>query len=99
MIGKYDIVSTSPHQVSATLGNEVVLLELQAGTYFGVNDVGTAVWKYLQQPRHVSDVIAYVVNQYEVPIDRAESEILGFLQNLADEGLVVVERGSKLQTP
>lgn len=92
MIAKYDTVSASSHQVYTTLGSESVVLELQAGTYFGVNEVGTAVWNFLQQPRQVADVIEYVVNNYEVSADRAEAEILIFLQNLADKGLVVVER-------
>jgi Coenzyme PQQ synthesis protein D (PqqD) len=100
MIAKYDTVSVSSHQVSTTLGNECVILELQAGTYFSVNDVGTAVWNYLQQPRLVSDVIAHIVTKYEVSADQAEAEILSFLQNLVDKGLVIVEEhGSTRQTP
>ena len=99
MIAKYDTVSAAPHQVSTTLGTESVILELQAGTYFSVNEVGTAVWNYLQQPRHVTDVIAHIVNKYEVSPDQAEAEILSFLQSLVDKGLVTVEHGSDRQTP
>jgi hypothetical protein len=99
MIAKHDTVSASPHQVSITLGNESVILELQAGTYFSASDVGMAVWNYLQQPRHVTDVIAHIVNKYEVSADQAEAEILTFLQNLVDKGLVIVEPGSTPQTP
>ena len=94
MVAKYDIVSASPHQVYTTLGSEAVVLELQASKYFGINDVGTAVWNFLQQPREVSDVIKHIVNNYEVSADQAEVEILGFLQNLEDNGLVVVRHRS-----
>jgi hypothetical protein len=94
MIAKYDTVSPSPHQVYTTLGSESVVLELQAGTYFGMNEVGTAVWSFLQQSRQVADVIEYVVNNYEVSAEVAEAEILSFLQNLLEKGLVVVERRS-----
>ena len=99
MITKYDTVSASPHQLFATLVNESVILELQAGTYFSVNDVGTAVWNYLQQPRHVTDVIAHIVNQYEVSAPQAEVEVLSFLQNLVDKGLAIVEHGDSRQDP
>ena len=94
MVAKSDIVSTSPHQVYTTLGSEAVVLELQASKYFGMNDVGTAVWDFLQQPREVSDVIEHIVNNYDVSADQAEVEILGFLQNLVDKGLVVVNHRS-----
>ena len=92
MVAKSDIVSTSPHQVYTTLGSEAVVLELQASNYFGMNDVGTVVWNFLQQPREVSDVIEHIVNNYEVSAEQAETEILSFLQNLVDKGLVVVDR-------
>ena len=91
MIAKHDTVCASPHQLSTTLGNESVILELQAGTYFGVKDVGAAVWNYLQQPRHVTEVIAHIVNRYEVSTDRAEAEILSFLETLMEKGLITVK--------
>jgi hypothetical protein len=94
VVAKSDIVSMSPHQVYTTLGSEAVVLELQASNYFGMNDVGTAVWTFLQQPREVSDVIEHIVNNYEVSAEQAEVEILTFLQNLVDKGLVVVDHGS-----
>lgn len=99
MIAKYDTVSASPHQLSTNLGNESVILEFQTGTYFSVNDVGTAVWNYLQQPRHVTDVITHIVNKYEVSADQAEAEILSFLQNLVDKGLVIAKPGDTQQAP
>jgi hypothetical protein len=71
-----------------------VVLELQGSTYFGINDVGTTVWKFLQQPRQVTEVINHIVEHYEVSADLAEAEILSFLQELVDKGLAVVERGS-----
>jgi len=94
MVAKYDIVSVSARQVYTTLGSEAVVLELQASKYFGMNDVGTAIWNFLQQPREVSDVIEHIANNYEVSAEQAEVEILSFLQNLVDKGLVVVDHRS-----
>jgi hypothetical protein len=95
MIKKDDTVSVSPHQVSATLADESIVLELQAGTYFGMNDVGTDVWKFLQQPRRVTDVIAHILERYEIEAHRAEAEILRFLEELANKNLVMVERKNR----
>ena len=94
MVAKYDIVSVSQSQVYTTLGSEAVVLELQASNYFGMNEVGTAVWNFLQQPREVSDVIEHIVNNYEVSAEQAEIEILSFIQNLVDKNLVVVDHRS-----
>jgi hypothetical protein len=94
MVRLHDIVSASPSQISTTLGDESIVLELQAGTYFGVNDVGTAVWKFLQQPRPVADVIAHVLQRYEVSAEQAEAEVLAFLEELTKRNLVSVNSRS-----
>ena len=94
MIRLHDIVSASPSQISTTLGEESIVLELQAGTYFGVNVVGTAVWKFLEQPRQVEEVIAHVLQRYEVSAEQAEAEVLAFLQELSKKHLVSVSSRS-----
>jgi hypothetical protein len=94
MIRLHDVVLASPSQVSTTLGDESIVLELHAGTYFGVNEVGTTVWEFLQQPRQVAEVIAHVLQKYEVSAEQAEAEVIAFLQELAKRHLVSVSSRS-----
>ena len=44
------IVVASPDQVSCALGDESAILSLSKTIYYGLNPVGTRVWRLLRQP-------------------------------------------------
>ncbi len=77
-------------QVSSDLGEEVAILDLNAGVYYGLDAVGALVWDLIQKPRTVAEVRDAVVSEYDVESDRAGRDLLALLQDLADEGLIEV---------
>ncbi len=78
-------------QVSSDLGGEVAILDLERGTYYGLDEVGARIWEIVQEPAAVSEVQATVIEEYDVEPARAERDVLALLQRLVDEGLVEVQ--------
>lgn len=88
------IVVATPEQVSCALGEESVVLSLKNSVYYGMNPVGSSVWKLLQQKRTVAELRDAVLGEYEVEADRCERELLDLLEKMRSEGLIeVVEAG------
>ncbi len=83
-----DIVVVSDNQVSADLSDEVVILGMKEGEYFGVEAVGARIWTLLQTPRRLGDVVATLTDEYAVPAERCTAEVLAFVEDLVDRGLV-----------
>jgi hypothetical protein len=83
-------VVAAKNQVSSDMGGEVAILNLKAGMYYGLDDVGVRVWTLIQRPREVSEIQAIILNEYDVDPDRCERDITSLLQNLIGEGLVEV---------
>jgi hypothetical protein len=81
-------------QVSSDLGDEVAILHLKAGVYYGLDGVGARIWDLIQEPRTVEEVRDVLVSEYEVEPDRCESDLITLLQRLADEGLIEVIDGT-----
>ena len=77
-------------QVSSDLGGEVAILDLQGGTYYGLDAVGARIWGLIQQPKNVEEIRNTLLSQYEVDQDRCERDLIALLQRLADEGLIEV---------
>jgi hypothetical protein len=46
-------VMTAKDQVSSDLGDEVAILDLKGGTYYGLDAVGARIWNLIQKPRTV----------------------------------------------
>jgi hypothetical protein len=83
-------VVTAEDQVSSEIGEEVAILDLKAGTYYGLDAVGARVWELIQKPQSVGEIQRILLEEYEVEPERCERDLLALLQRLAHEGLVEV---------
>ena len=87
-ISRDSMVVVSQDQVSCDLSGESAILNLKAGVFYGLNEVGTRIWKLMQEPRRVGELRDAILEEYEVEPDRCEADILGLLQELLDNGLI-----------
>ena len=79
------------HQVSSDLGGEVAILDLDAGMYYGMDEVGARIWELVQEPRLVEEIQAVILDEYEVDPATGKRDVLVLLQQLTDKGLVEVK--------
>jgi hypothetical protein len=84
-----DTVVVSDNQVSADLSGEVVILGMKEGAYFGVEQAGARIWALLQAPCRLRDVVETLVAEYEVPAEQCAADVLAFVEDLAERGLVI----------
>ena len=85
----FDIPSTV---VARMVGDEVVILDLDAGTYFGLDPVGARIWELIGEGLTLSTVRDRMLNEYDTPRDVLEQDILELIKALRDENLVAVRR-------
>ncbi|MGH7558955.1 MAG: PqqD family protein [Gemmatimonadota bacterium] len=78
-------------QVSCELGEEVVILDVEGGTYFGLQGVGARVWEPLDRPVAVSEIERVVLEEYDVEPERCRWDLVAFLSGLVTRGLVEVQ--------
>lgn len=87
MLNGESVVVASKNHVSCELGQEIVLLHLDSGLYFGLENVGTHIWQLIQEPVRVDEIVAAVKREFGTPVE-AEAEIVAFLQDLNRRGLL-----------
>ena len=85
------IVRPAPEVVFQWLEEEVVLLNLDSGMYYGLEPVGARIWKLIENPQSLATVIAQVEREFDVEHSRVESDVLGLVGELQKSGLVTVE--------
>jgi len=74
------------------LQDEAVLLNLDSGQYFGLDQVGTRIWNLLVDGKALPQVVSAIVEEYEVDSAQCEADLLKLLQDLEAQGLVAVTR-------
>jgi hypothetical protein len=82
------VLVRSTDLLTAVVDGEVVMLDPRQGCYFGLDRSGTAIWELLAEPRSVADVCAALLDRYAVSPEECRSEVLFFLHELHDAGLV-----------
>ncbi len=74
--------------LSTQLGSEQVMLNLRDGTYYGLDEVGSEIWKLLQKPVTVSEICDAIVGAFEVDAERCHRDVVRLLSDLVDRGLI-----------
>lgn len=80
----------APDQVFSELGNEAVIMNLVSGTYFGLNEVGAAIWQHLQRPVTLDDLCEAIQAEYEVDLEVCQPDIEALLQQFQEAQLIEV---------
>lgn len=83
-------VQASSRIISCELAGEAVLLDPQAGLYFGLNEVGAVVWAMLASPCRVSDLHSTVIARFDVDEDTCHDDVMTLVEELVARGLAVV---------
>ena len=70
---------------------EMVLLDMESENYFGLDEVGTAIWQAMQEKETLKEVFDVLLEQYEVEAEMLENDLSDFVGKLVESGLVKVE--------
>jgi Coenzyme PQQ synthesis protein D (PqqD) len=78
----------SKDQASCDLAGETAVVNLKSGVYYGLDSMGTRVWKLLHEPVTFAGLCESLIRDYDVDGSRLETDMRAFLCELADHGLV-----------
>ena len=69
---------------------EMVLLDMESENYFGLDEVGTAIWQAMQEYGNLQEVFNALLEQYDVEAEVLEHDFADFISKLVESGLVEV---------
>jgi Coenzyme PQQ synthesis protein D (PqqD) len=93
-VGLDSVVVQEDEPVAAEVDGEVVMLSERAGAYFGLDGVGSEIWKLIAQPRRVSELCQLLAQHYDVDRETLTREVTSFLDELLARRLVRLLDGS-----
>lgn len=73
------------------VGGEAVILNLESGKYYGLDEVGTRMWALLADHGGVEPAYRALLEEYDVDEARLRGDLLELIDRLAAQGLVVVD--------
>ncbi|MDX1999567.1 MAG: PqqD family protein [Thermoanaerobaculia bacterium] len=70
------------------LQGEAVLLEIESGVYFGLNEIGSRIWNLLVAHGDLERVLTDLLDEYDVSEKRLRADLEAFLATLVERQLV-----------
>jgi hypothetical protein len=90
----HSVVQRDPDVIAAAAGEDVVMVSIDKGQYYGASKIAKEIWEAIERPKLVSDLIGDLVATYNVDRTLCEKEILLFLEELLAERLLQVKNES-----
>ena len=72
------------------LAGEAVILNLGTGMYFGLNAVGTQIWRLISEGCSSGQIVATLLEEYEIDEARVQKDLDILLEQLNDVGLITL---------
>ena len=85
------IIRRSDALLSTSLGDDdVVMMDVEQGAYYGLEAVAARVWAMTQQPLSVGALCVRLVAEYQISLEQCQQEVLAFLGELLNQGIVQI---------
>jgi hypothetical protein len=85
------IVRRQGDWVFGKVGEQLVMMSAETGSYMALNEVGTRVWEMIETAREFDEICALLEKEFEVPPETCRAEVEEFLNELAGYGAVKLE--------
>jgi len=70
---------------------EMVLLDMASENYFGLDPVGSDIWRLLHEGNTLQQTQDALLEIYDVTPEELEKDIVEFVRNLVDAGLAKMQ--------
>ena len=82
------LVTRNSELISATVDDDLVMMSMAKGEYYGISGVGARIWELLAEPTTLDSVIDTICAEYEVDSQVCRADVEEFVTRLSDLGLV-----------
>lgn len=72
------------------VNEEIVILKLKSGEYYTLNEVGQHIWQGVNDQQNVEGILKQIVDQFDIPYEKAKEDVLKFLDNMLKESMVLL---------
>ena len=77
------------------VGDETVFLTESGTEVLSLNAVGSFVWQQVDGNHSLRDILDLICDEYDVEAEQAETDLRGFVAELADHKLLTVQTTSQ----
>ena len=74
--------------ISGQIDDEIVMVDIEKGSYFSLNPVATRIWELLEQPLTLDGLCDQLLTEYDVSAEECRADVAEHLTQMQTLGLV-----------
>jgi Coenzyme PQQ synthesis protein D (PqqD) len=82
------MISRSPSVVAAEVGGEIVMMSIERGSYFGLDDIGSDIWNRIEPPCSFAALIDGLAAEYDADRATIATDVRLLLDRMAAQNVV-----------
>jgi hypothetical protein len=82
------MVSRSPSVVTAEIDGEIMMMSIEHGRYWNLDDVGTDIWRRIDPPCSFDRLVDALVSEYDADRAVIAADVKALLQRMLAEDVV-----------
>ena len=84
----HEKVVISQQVIAREVGEELVILDLSGGTYFGLDAVGARIWQLMGESKSLAEICEVMLDEYDVSRAELERDIMILAGELSTRNLI-----------
>ena len=81
-------ISRSPSVLVAEVDGEIVMMSIEQGRYFGLDDIGSDIWKRIDPPCSFAELIDGLAGDYDADRATIATDVRALLGRMAAQDVV-----------
>jgi hypothetical protein len=86
--------ASHPQAISRIIEGEAVIVLPESGQVGVLNEVGTRVWELTDGRRSLEEIVAAIVEEFEITPERARQDVDAFVQELVEKEMLILSAES-----
>ena len=83
------ILQRQPDMVFSHIDDEVVMMSIETGEYYGLNTVASRIWELLEKPHTFRWLVDLLIQEFDIDESKCQNDVTVFLNQLMDKHLVI----------
>ena len=85
------ILARNPEIISSKIDDEVVMMSIEEGKYFGLDPIGSIIWELLEEPASLGQLVPLLLEQFDVPKDQCEKDCMSFILDMLEKKTLITQ--------
>jgi hypothetical protein len=80
----------SKEVLSSKIDEEVVLMSIEADSYFGLDPIGSHIWELLSvKPATLTELVQTLMEEYDTDAETCQKDVQAFIDDMSARKLIV----------